>query len=104
MPKFVPDPPPSRETTFLSDGTISSLRAKLPHIAPLPSKPALDNFSRMITKIVDESNNTISLTPKKPPIEPIGQKQLSKRLQNFFPDVDEAIKKESETFKAEPEI
>ena len=72
LSKFVPEPSPSRETTFLSDGTISSLRAKLPHIAPLPSKPALDNFSRLITKIVDESNNTISLTPKKPPIEPTG--------------------------------
>ena len=72
LSKFVPEPPPSRETTFLSDGTILLLRAKLPHIAPLPSKPALDNFSRLITKIVDESNNTISLTPKKPPIEPTG--------------------------------
>ena len=73
LSKFVPEPPPSRETTFLSDGTISPLRVKLPHIAPLPSKPALDNFSRPITKIVDESNNSISLTPKKPPVEPIVQ-------------------------------
>ena len=99
MPKFFPEPLPSREITFLSDGTISQLRAKLPHLAPLPSKPVLDNFSRPITKTVNESNNTISLTPKKPPIEPIGQKQLSKQLQKFFPDVDETIQKESETFK-----
>ena len=99
LSKFVPEPPPSRETTFLSDGTISPFRAKLPHIAPLPSKPALDNFLRPITKIVNESNNTISLNPKKPPVEPIGQKQLSNQLQKFFPDVDETIQKESETFK-----
>ena len=72
LSKLVPEPPPSRETTFLSDGTISPSRAKLPHIAPLPSKPALDNFLRPITKIVNESNNTISLTPQKTPIEPRG--------------------------------
>ena len=84
LPKFVHESPPSREATFLSDGTISPLRAKLLNIAPLPSNPALDNFLRPLTKIVDESNNTISLTPKKPPIEPIGQKQLSKQLQKIF--------------------
>ena len=99
LSKFVPERPPWRETTFLSHGTISSLRAKLSHIAPLPSKPALDNFSRSINKIVDESNNSISLTPKKPPVEPIAQKQLSNQLQKFFPDVDKTIQKESETFK-----
>ena len=54
---------------------------------------------RPITKIVDGSNNTISLNPKKPPVETIGQKQLSNQLQKFFPDVDEKIQKESETFK-----
>ena len=73
----------------------------LPHIAPLPSKPALDNFLRLITKIVDESNNTISLTPKKPPIEPIGQKQLSKQ---FFQTLMKQLKKNQKLLKKEPEI
>ena len=52
-----------------------------------------------MTKIVNKSNNTISLTPKTPPVEPIGQKQLWNQLQNIFPDVDETIQKELETFK-----
>ena len=65
----------------------------------MPCKPKIDNFSRPITKIVDESNNTISLIPKKPRIEITGQKQLSKQLQKFFSDVDETIQNESETFK-----
>ena len=65
LSKFTPEPQPPRETSFYKDlGTILSLRAKLSHLAPLPSKPKIDNFSRPITKIVDESNNTISLTPK----------------------------------------
>ena len=65
LSKFTPEPQPPRETSFYKDlGTIFPLRAKLSHLAPLPSKPKIDNFSRPITKIVDESNNTISLTPK----------------------------------------
>ena len=55
----------------------------------------------MITKIVDESNNTISLTPKKPPIEPIGQKQLSKQ---FFQTLMKQLKKNQKLLKKEPEI
>ena len=49
--------------------------------------------------MADESNNTISITPKEPVVEPIGQKQLPEQLQHIFPDVDQTIKKESETFK-----
>ena len=36
---------------------------------------------------------------KKTVVEPIRQKQLSEQLQQIFPDVDQTIKKESETFK-----
>ena len=68
------------------------LQNKLPTIAPLPSRPNIDNISRPITEITDEKNNTISITPKKPVLPPIGQKQLSKKLQKMFPDVDETIK------------
>ena len=49
--------------------------------------------------MTDEKNDTISITPKKTVLEQIGQRQLSEQLQGNFPDVDEAIKKESETFK-----
>ena len=49
--------------------------------------------------MTDEKNNTISITPKKPIFEPTGQRKLSEQLQGIFPDVDEIIKKESETFK-----
>ena len=68
-------PPPShcfeptspRETSFLfSYGSLSPLRIKLPDIAPLPSKPTVDNFARPITQITDEKNNIIAITPKSP--------------------------------------
>ena len=56
-----------RETSLLlSDGSLSSLKNKLPTLPPLPSKPSVDDFSRPITQITDEKNNTISITPKKP--------------------------------------
>ena len=75
------------------------MRNRLPDIAPLPSRPSVDNFSRPITEMTDEKNNTISITQKKPVPEPIGQRQLSEQLQGIFPDVDETVRKESETFK-----
>ena len=91
---------PSKETSFLSpEGSISPLRNKLPSIAALLSGPNIDNFSRPITKIADEKNNTISITPKKPVFSPIGQKQLSKQLQKIFPDVGKIIKEKADTFK-----
>ena len=100
-------PPPShflkptsrRETSFLfSDGSLLPLRNKLPNIAPLPSKPAIDNFARPITQITDEKNNTIAITPKRP-LPKIEERNLSQQLQSIFPDVNEIIKEESETFK-----
>ena len=58
LSKFVPQPPEPRETSFLfSDGSFSPLRKKLKHIVPLPNKPIVDNFSRPITKMADNSNN-----------------------------------------------
>ena len=97
--RFVPHPPEPRETSFLfSDGSFSPLRNKLKHIVPLPNKPIVDNFSRPITKIADDSNNSISITPKRSNLESTGQKQLSEQLQQIFPDVDQNIQKESETF------
>ena len=75
------------------------MRNKLPNISPLSSRPSVDNFSRPVTEMTDKKNNTISITPKKPVLEPIGQRKLSEQLQGIFPDVDETIKKESKTFK-----
>ena len=95
-----PQTPPSRETSFLSpEGSVSQLRNKLSTIAPLPSRPSVDNFSRPITEITDEKNNAISITSKKPVLPPIGQRQLSQQLQKTFPDVGSTIEKTSETFK-----
>ena len=37
--------------------------------------------------------------PEQRVLEPIGQRQLSEELERIFPDIDETIKKESETFK-----
>ena len=52
-PHFI-EPTSPRETSFLfSDGSLSPLRNKLPNIAPLPSKPTIDNFVRPITQITD---------------------------------------------------
>ena len=89
----------SRETSFLFPESLSPLRNRLPSIAPLPSRPVVDNFSRPITEIANEKNNTISITPKKPVLPPIGQKQLSTELQKIFPDVDKTIQETAETFK-----
>ena len=74
------------------------MRNKLPNIAPLPSKPTIDNFARPITQITDEKNNTIAITPKRP-LPKIEERNLSQQLQSIFPDVHEIIKEESETFK-----
>ena len=102
-PKTTLPPPPSntpRETSFLTpEGSVSPLRNKLPFTSPLPSKPNMNNFSRPITDITDQKNNTISTTPKKIPLPPIGQKQLSKQLHKIFPDVDDTIKERADTFK-----
>ena len=74
------------------------LRNKLPNIAPLPSKPTTDNFARPITQVTDEKNNTAAITLKRP-VPKIEEKNLSEQLQSIFPDVNETITKESETFK-----
>ena len=76
----------------------SALKNKLRSIAPLPSKPTIDNFARPITQITDEKNNTIAITPKRP-VPKIEERNLSEQLQSIFPDVDETITKESVTFK-----
>ena len=104
LSKNLPSVSPSRETSFLSpEGSVSPLRNKLPNIAPLPSRPSVNNFSRTITEITDEKNNTISITQKEPVLPPIGQRQLPQQLQKFFPDVDSTIEKTSETFKERSE-
>ena len=79
------------------------MRNKLPNIAPLPSRPSVNNISRTITEITDEKNNTISITPKKPALPPIAQRQLPQQLQKIFPDVDSTIEKTSEIFKERTE-
>ena len=44
---IVPQTPEPRETSFLyPEGSVLPLRNRLPNIAPLPSRPSVDNFSR----------------------------------------------------------
>ena len=100
-PSFYPTPlPPIPSDTPQS---ISPLHNKLPSIDPLPSLPNINDFSRPITELVDEKNNTIEITPKKINLPPIGQKQLSKELNKLFPDVDATIKEKENTFKERTE-
>ena len=90
----MPEAPEPKEISFLyPEGSVSPLRNKLPNIAPLPSRPSIDNFSRPITEIIDQKDNIISIKPKKPVLEPIGQIQLIEQLQGIFPNVDQTIRK-----------
>ena len=49
----------SRETSFLFPESLSPLRNRLASIAPLPSRSVVYNFSRTITEITNETDNTI---------------------------------------------
>ena len=90
---------PSRNKFFLVlDGSLSPLRNRLPNIAPLPSRPSIDNFARPLTRIIDDKSNTIEITPKKPDPN-INETNLSKQLQEIFPNVNEVIKEDSNDFK-----
>ena len=95
-----------KQIFLFSDGnqpkSLSPLRNKLRNIAPLPSKPTIDNFARPITRMTDEKNNTIAITPERP-VPKLKKRNLSEQLQLIFPDVDETITKESETFKEKNE-
>ena len=91
-----------KQVFLFSDGSLLPLRNKLPNIAPLPSKPTIDNFARPISQITDEKNNTIAITPKRP-LPKIEERNLSQQLQSVFPDVNEAIKEDSESFKEKNE-
>ena len=97
------EPQEPRETSFLfSDRTkpesLSPLRNRLTNIAPLPSKPTIDNFARPITQMINEKNSTNARTPKRP-VPKIEPTNLSEGLQSVFSHVDQTIKKESQTYK-----
>ena len=47
--------------------------------------------------MTDEKNNTIAITPKRP-VPKIEETNLSEQLHSIFPDVDQTIKQESETW------
>ena len=83
-----------------SDATQSE---SLPSLDPFPSLPDINDFSRPITELVDTKDNTIEITPKRINLPPIGHKQLSKELNQLFPDVDTTIKEKQETFKERTE-
>ena len=48
--------------------------------------------------MIDGKNNTFAITPKRS-VPKIEERNLSEQLQSIFPDVDEIITKESETFR-----
>ena len=48
--------------------------------------------------MTDKKNNTIAIPPKRP-VPKIEETNLSEQLHSIFPDVDQTIKQESETFK-----
>ena len=48
--------------------------------------------------MIDGKNNTFAITPKRS-VPKIEERNLSEQLQSIFPDVDETITNESETFK-----
>ena len=52
--------------------------------------------------MINEKNNGIAITPKRP-VPKIKATNLSEGLQSVFSDVDQTIKKESETFKERTE-
>ena len=52
--------------------------------------------------MTNEKNNTIAITPRRP-VPKIEERNLSEQLQSIFPDVDETITKEFETFKEKTE-
>ena len=51
-----------------------------------------------LTRIIDDKSNTIEITPKKPAPN-INKKNLSKQLQEIFPNINEVIKEDSNSFK-----
>ena len=90
---------PSTSFSSPAEASVSPLRKKLSCIDPFPLLPNINDFSRPTTDVVDEKNNTITITPKEAPLPPIGQKQLSQELNKIFPDVDDTIKEKADTFK-----
>ena len=95
--RSLPLPPIGSST--INEASLSALRNKLPSIDPFLSLPNINNFSRPITDVVDETNKTIEITPKKNILPPIGQKQLSEELHQIFPDIDDKIKEKDSSFK-----
>ena len=97
---FFPETPNTpRETSFLFPESLSPLRNRLPNIAPLPSRPSIDNFARPLTRIIDDKTNTIEFTPKKPTPD-INEKNLSGQIQEIFPNVNEVKKKFKKILKS----
>ena len=101
-PHFLEPQEPRKLSFLFSDGTksesLSPLRNRLKNIAPLPSRPTIENFARPITQMTDEKDNTIAITPKRP-VPKIEETNLSEQLQSIFLDIDQTIKQEPETFK-----
>ena len=66
LPPILPSIPRETSSSSPVEASVSPLRKKLPSIDPFPSLPNINDFSRSVTDVVDEKNNTIMITPKKP--------------------------------------
>ena len=60
------------------------------------STPLKTNYWQLCKN--NQKNNSIAITPKRP-VPQIEEENWSEQLQSIFPDVDETVTKESETFK-----
>ena len=96
-----PPPTPDRDDYFPLPPRSSDFNFLKPELPPKPAffpKPTIDNFARHLTKIVDEENNTIEITPKKPQVN-FDERNLSEQLQEIFPDINQVIEEDDVKFK-----
>ena len=103
-----PPPNPIRDDYFpplpvdLADDSFA-----LPDVLTKPlilPKPVLDNFSRLITKIIDSKKNKIQIIPKKSAPEDIDDINLSERLPKRFPKIDHVLDEKMEDEKKEMDM
>ena len=97
---FISHPPYSpRKTSFLfPNGSLSPLQNRLPNMAPLPSRPSIDNFARPLPRIIDDKSNTIEITPKKPAPN-INEQIYQHSYRKFFQMLIKLLKKILMTLK-----
>ena len=110
---ILPDTPPSTPNrddywppTNVGPSDINFIKSRLPpkpQLLPktklqLPPKPITDNFSRPLTKIIDDEKKTTQIIPKKKEVG-FNETNLSEQLRKISPNIDEVNKQDEEKFK-----